>query len=697
MKQIVQNFKNGKLSLKDVPTPNLSTGGILVKTAHSLISVGTEKYMLDIARKSLIGKAKERPDQVKQVIDKVKKEGLISTYQKVMNQLDEPKPLGYSCSGTVLEVGENGGNFQVGDRVACGGAGYANHSEVNFVPKNLAVKIPNAVSLEEAAYTTVGAIALQGIRQADPNIGDIVFVLGLGLIGLITMQLLKANGCTVIGTDLDPEKIKIAKQFGMDYGLSGKTDHIVSEVGMITQGQGADTVIITAGTKSNEPIELAAEVVRQKGRVVAVGVIPLNVPRNAFYLKEIDLRLSMSYGPGRYDPLYEERGHDYPYAYVRRTEQRNMQAILNLKKKKKLDVKRLTSHKFKFDKAEEVYSDMIEGKKDYLGVLFQYDKSRKPVSILKIPQNKNTQVSTDIFIGLIGAGNYAGGILYPHLKKHQNIQILGIATSTGVSAEDKAKKYSAQIITTDYKKLLKEKNINTVFITTRHNLHAEQIVEALKANKNVFVEKPIALSIDELELIKNTFEKTNMVLLVGYNRRYSPLALELKKFIKNRKGAMNILYRINAGFISKDHWIQDSAEGGGRVIGEVCHFIDFMIYLTGALPEEVYATSLNIDSDEQVVEDNISVVFNFKDGSVGTIIYSAIGGAGMEKEYIEVFADKKSAKLTDFKSLSLFDGYKHRKINLGSQDKGQAGEIEHFFDVIKGNTEKFQSFEEIYF
>ncbi|NOQ98252.1 MAG: zinc-binding dehydrogenase, partial [Calditrichae bacterium] len=637
MKQIVQNFKNGKLSLKEVPTPNLSQGGILVKTANSLISIGTEKYMLDIARKSLLGKAKERPDQVRQVIEKVKKEGVRSTYQKVMNQLDEPKPIGYSCSGIVLAVGENGGNFQVGDRVACAGAGYANHGEVNFIPKNLAVKIPDTVSLEEAAYTTVGAIALQGIRQADPSIGDIVFVLGLGLLGLITVQLLKANGCTVIGTDLDPQKVKIAKKLGIDYAIYGKYDHVISEVQKITQNHGADAVIITAGTKSNEPIELAAEVTRQKGRVVAVGLIPLDVPRNTFYLKEIDLRLSMSYGPGRYDPFYEERGQDYPYAYVRWTEQRNMQAILNLIAQKKLDVKSLTSHKFKFDQAEEVYRELIEGKKDYLGVIFQYHRKRKPASIVEISQEKSNKVSADIVVGLIGAGNYACGILYPQFKKHQDIQILGIATASGISAEDKAQKYSAQIITTDYKKLLKEKRINTVFITTRHNMHAEQVVQALKADKHVFIEKPIALSIDELNSIKNTYEKRNKVLFVGYNRRYSPLAIKLKKFIENKKSAMNIVFRVNAGFIPKSHWIQDPVEGGGRVIGEVCHFIDFLIYLTGSLPVEVYTTGLAVNSEEQVLEDNNSAVFKFKDGSIGTIIYSANGGFGMEKEYVEVF------------------------------------------------------------
>jgi predicted dehydrogenase len=520
--------------------------------------------------------------------------------------------------------------------------------------------------------------------------------LGLGLIGLITVQLLKANGCTVIGTDIDPKKIKLAQTFGLDHAIKGKPAHINAEVDKITQGYGTDIVMITAGTKSNEPIELAADLVRQKGKVVAVGVIPLDVPRNAFYLKEIDLRLSMSYGPGRYDAYYEERGQDYPYAYVRWTEQRNMQAILNLMGQKKLDVKNLTSHRFKFNNAEKVYTDLIEGKNEYLGVLFQYDTRKQPGKMLKIPVDHDKNKSSEIIIGLIGAGNYAGGILYPHLKKRDDIQILGIATSTGVSAEDKAKKYSAEIITTDYKKLLKEKKINTVFITTRHNMHAEQVINALKAGKHVFVEKPIALSLDELNNINATYEQSDNVLLVGYNRRYSPLAAKLKEFLADRKSGVNMFYRINAGFIPKDHWIQDPAEGGGRVVGEVCHFVDFFIFLTNSVPEEVYATGLKINSDEQVVEDNISIVFKFKDGSIGTIIYSAMGGSGMEKEYIEAFTDSKSAKLVDFKTLSMFDGYKNRNIKLRSQDKGQSAEIEHFFASIKGTSREYQSFQEIY-
>jgi predicted dehydrogenase/threonine dehydrogenase-like Zn-dependent dehydrogenase len=696
MKQIVQNFKNGQLRLKEVPAPNTATGGVLVKTVNSLISIGTEKMMLDLARKSMLGKAKERPDQVQQVIKKVKKEGLKSTYLKVMNQLEEPKPLGYSCSGIVLEVGENGGNFQVGDRVACAGAGYANHAEINFVPKNLVVKIPESVSFEEAAYSTLGAIALQGVRQAEPSLGDIVFVMGLGLLGLITVQLLKANGCIVIGSDLNSNKIKLAQNLGIDHAFHGNKGELLHQVQRITQNQGVDAVIITASSKSNEPIELAGELARSKSKIIAVGLIPLNVPRNAYYLKELDLRLSMSYGPGRYDPFYEERGQDYPYAYVRWTEQRNMQAVINLISQGKLDVKSLTSHKFKFQEAEEVYSKILQGKGNYLGVLFEYDQKHKINKLVKVTSNKDKNVRSDIVVGLIGAGNYAGGMLYPHLKKYPDVEIFGIATGTGISAEDTAKKYAAQLVTTDYQELLKNKKINTIFITTRHNLHAEQIISALNSNRNIFVEKPIALSLKELDSVKNAYQGNQNILMVGYNRRYSPLAKRLKEFFNDKTGAMNMIYRVNAGFIPKNHWTQDPGVGGGRIIGEVCHFIDFLIFLSDSLPKEVYTTGLSINNDEQVIEDNISAVFKFHNGSVGTVIYAANGDSAMEKEYVEVFSDDKSAKLIDFRELKLYDGTKSKRIKIAKQDKGQAGEIKYFFDLIKGNAQTDYSFDEIF-
>jgi len=696
MKQIVQNFKNGQLGLKEVPAPTTSTGGVLVKTINSLISIGTEKMMLDLARKSMVGKAKERPDQVQQVINKVKKEGLKTTYQKVMNKLEEPKALGYSCSGIVLEVGENGGNFQMGDRVACAGAGYANHAEINFVPKNLAVRIPDSVSFEDAAYTTLGAIALQGVRQTEPSLGDVVFVMGLGLLGLITVQLLKANGCVVIGSDLNPNRVKQSQKFGIDYAFIGDQGDMLSKVNSLTQNQGVDAVIITASSKSNKPIELAAELARQKGRVVAVGMVPMNVPRNAYYLKELDLRLSMSYGPGRYDPYYEERGQDYPYAFVRWTEQRNMKAVLTLIAQGKLDVNSLTSQRFKFEKAEEVYEKIMQDKGDYLGVLFDYKKRHKNDKVLKIKSDNEKNKESNIIVGLIGAGSYAGSMLIPHIKKHLDCSIYGIATGTGISAEDAAKKYSAQLVTTDYQELLKSKNINTVFITTRHNLHAEQVVDSLKSNKHVFVEKPLALSLKELDLIKKSQNDHHNILFVGYNRRYSVLANKLKAFFEGGNNVMNIIYRVNAGFIPKDHWTQDPGVGGGRIIGEVCHFIDFLIYLSNSLPVEVYTSGLSLNHEEQVVEDNISAVFRFKNGSVGTIIYAANGDSAMEKEYIEVFSDGKSAKLVDFKELYLYERSKKKRIKLANQDKGQQAEIKFFFDLIKGDLKQNYSFEDIY-
>jgi len=693
VKQIVNNFKTGKLQLVEVPSPACQDGGIVIKTINSIVSVGTEKMMIDLARKSLFNKAKERPDQVKQVMEKVKNEGLIPTYKKVMNLLDEPKPLGYSCSGIVVEVGRNSGNFKVGDRVACAGAGYANHAEYNFVPKNLAVKIPEDVSFEDAAFTTLGAIALQGIRQAEPRLGDIVFVMGLGILGLISAQLLTANGCIVICTDTNPTRVKLAKKLGFEYAFQSDDKNLMGTVKNITHDQGVDAIIIAASSKSNEPIELAAELSRHKGKVIVLGMVQMNIPRNSYYLKELDLRLSMSYGPGRYDTQYEENGQDYPYAYVRWTEQRNMQAILSLISQNKLNIKNLTTHKYKFDKAEEVYEKLVDGNENFLGVLFEYDKKRKAEQFVKLAP---VQIKKEINLGLIGAGNYASSMLYPHLKEYPDVDIYGIATATGISAEDKAKKYKAHLVTTDYHKLLKNKEINVVFITTRHNLHAEQIVAAIEHGKHVFVEKPIALSLSELNSIKKAHQKNKKILMVGYNRRYSSLTKKLKNSFSEINNTMNILYRVSAGFIPKDNWIQDPGQGGGRIIGEVCHFIDYLIYLTGSTPIEVYAYNSSVDSEDHVVEDNISAVFKFKNGSIGTIIYSAQGGSAMEKEYIEVFSHNKSAKLIDFKELKLYDGTKSKRIKLGKQDKGQAEEIKYFFSLINGTNKTEFSFEDIY-
>ena len=696
MIQIIHNMKTGKLKLVDVPAPVCSTNGVVVQTVNSLVSLGTEKMMINLASKSLIGKAKDRPDQVRKVVQNVQKEGLQTTYKKVMKQLAESKPLGYSCSGTIVEVGANAGNFQVGDRVACAGTGYANHAEFNYIPKNLVAKIPAGVSFEDAAYTTVGAIALQGVRQAEPDLGDIICVLGLGLIGLITIQILKANGCTVIGADVDLKRVKLARKLGVDWSLLVDQESLTSRVNEVTGGHGTDATIITASTSSNQPVEIAAELTRRKGKVVAVGMIPLDIPRNAYYLKELDLRLSMSYGPGRYDPFYEERGNDYPYAYVRWTEQRNMLAVLNLMATGKLDVSSLTTHEFKFDRALNVYDDLLTGKENYIGILFQYRQKIKKTKIVKIPTDDTRITDTPVNIGLIGAGNYAGSLLYPEFKKYKDITIKGIATASGVSAKNASGKFTVEYITSDYKELLKNKSINTVFITTRHNMHAEQVIESLKAGKKIFVEKPLALSLSELNRVRDAYERKKNILFVGYNRRYSPLALQLKEFFGERREAMNILYRVNAGFIPKSHWIQDPGEGGGRIIGEVCHFVDLIIFFTQSFPTSVFTTGLAIDNEKQVLEDNISSTFKFSNGSIATIIYTANGGDKMEKEYIEIFSEGKSAKLIDFKELHLFSGSKKSKIKLANQDKGQSSEIKYFFDLIKGYIKDENLFEEIY-
>jgi predicted dehydrogenase/threonine dehydrogenase-like Zn-dependent dehydrogenase len=696
VKQIVQSFKTGKLEFIDVPAPICMPNGILVRTVFSLISIGTEKLMIDLAKKSLIGKAKERPDQVKQVVDKVKKEGLKQTYKKVLNKLEDPKPLGYSCSGKVIEVGTNGGNFQVGDFVACAGAGYANHAEVNFVPKNLAVKIPKGVALEDAAYTTVGAIALQGVRQVEPKLGDVVFVMGLGLLGLITIQLLKASGCIVIGSDLNPNRLKLANKLGIDRALLVDKDNIIDETEKLTDGHGADAVIIAASTKSNAPIESSAQLTRRKGKVIALGMISLNVPRNDFYLKELDLRLSMSYGPGRYDPIYEDRGQDYPYEFVRWTERRNMQAILNLMQREILDVKSLTNQRSKFEDAQEVYKNLIEGKEESIGILFTYAETKRDSLQPKAYKLQKKTEERKIRLGLIGAGNYAGGILYPHLKNFSDVEIIGVATAVGAEADKTAKKLKARIVTTDYNEFLKNNDINTVIIATRHNLHAEQIIASIKANKHVFVEKPLALSVKELEEIKKVYVKNNRVLFVGYNRRFSPITKKAKELFEGRKDPLNIIYRVNAGFIPKSHWVQDPGEGGGRVIGEMCHFIDFFIYLTDSKPVQVYTTASSVSREEQVLEDNISIVLRFSDGSVATLIYTANGDMALEKEYIEVFGDGKSAVINDFKHLDLYSESKKRKVKLSSQDKGQVGELRDFFDTVLGKPEHGIDFEDLY-
>ncbi len=564
MKQITQNYKTGELKIEEVPIPLINEGGVLVRSYYSVISAGTERATIEVSKKGYIGKAKEKPEQVKQIIQIAKKQGLKKTYDLVMNKLNTPVPLGYSSSGIVIEVGKNAFEFQVGDKVACAGAGYANHAEIIFVSKNLCVKVPLNVTLEEAAYTTLGSISLQGIRQADVRLGERVAVVGLGLIGLLTVQLLKAAGCIVIGIDIDSSTISNANKCGADYTIDSKLENVYSLVQSITEDNGVDAVIITAATSSNEPVELAGRISRKKGRVVVVGDVGMNIPRNIYYSKELDFKLSCSYGPGRYDPNYEEYGIDYPIGYVRWTEKRNMEAFLRLVKEKKIDLGKITTHEFKIENAEEAYHLITSKKKEkFVGVLLEYDNQKEIKKIVKTKDLK-AKKSSKINIGVIGAGNFAQSTILPILKKYKDINLEGVLRAKSHLSQNIAKKFGIRKCYSEPRSIFTDRNINAIIIAARHNLHATYVIEGLKNNKNIYVEKPLAITEGDLEEIIRARNATDNDVLVGFNRRFAPHVEKCKEFFAKKKSSMFVSYRINAGFIPADNWIQNK-EGGGRI------------------------------------------------------------------------------------------------------------------------------------
>lgn len=692
MKQLLQNLKTGELAVEEVPIPELQPNGVLVRNFYSLISAGTEKFKVDIARKSLIGKALERPDQVKKVIETFKKEGLESTLQKVMSKLDTPSPLGYSSAGVVIAVGSNVTEFKKGDHAACAGAGYANHAEVVYVPSNLCAKIPEGVGLSSAAVAAVGAIAMQGIRQAGVGFGDNICVIGLGLIGQLTVQMLKAAGCTVLAADIEESKCDMAKEFGAEYtGVPGRND-IKLLADKCSKGFGVDAVIITAGTSSNEPIELAGDIVRKKGKVVVVGAVSMDIPRSPYYEKEIDVCLSCSYGPGRYDINYEEKGQDYPIGYVRWTEKRNMEHFLKMLSDRTVNLDKITTHKFKFDEAGRAY-DLIQGKvqENFIGILLEYDRQaeiKKKINlgtVLELNWSFNSRTVPKFKLGLIGAGSYAKGVLLPALKKMPEIEFHGVMTATGITAKGVAKSYGFKYCASESEELLDDKNINTILIATRHDKHAELVVKALNAKKNVFVEKPLALNEEELKEIIKAVKENGHRVMVGFNRRFSPYAISMLEFFKNRVGPIVINYRVNAGKIKDNHWIQDPVLGGGRIIGEGCHFIDFMQYITGELPVKVFAAAVPESGKQKNIFDTVNITVMFNRGSIGTLSYVANGDTSLPKEYVEVFCDGKSAALNDFKELKTVSRGKTR-IEKKGPDKGQKAELQVLADaVIKGS------------
>lgn len=632
MKQVVQDFQSGEIKVVDVPAPACAPGAVLVRNAYSLVSAGTERSTVEMAQASLLGKARQRPDLVRQVFDTVKREGIAATVHKIRSRLDQWKPLGYATAGTVIEVGSGVTGLAVGDRVACAGQDYASHAEVVCVPQNLVARIPEDVPFEHAAFTTLGAIALQGIRQADVRLGENVAVIGLGLIGQLTVRLLRAAGCRVFGHDLKPEAVALA---GVEPGLP----------------EMMDAVIITAATDSNEPILQAARLCRDRGRIVMVGVTGMELPRDIFFRKELEFRLSRSYGPGRYDPSYEEHGLDYPIGYVRWTEQRNLQAFLDLR----LDLAPLITHVFSVEEAPRAY-ELITGKvgERFVGVLLRYAGAQ-----IRRVLPATAARPAPVVLGVIGAGHYAQGVLLPLLKANRDVTLHTVCTASGVNAKKTQEKFGFAGCGTDWEAVVANPDINTILIATRHDLHARITAAALRAGKAVFCEKPLCLHEEELDEI---LEAGSTRLMVGFNRRFAP-------FAKPIPGPRLMRYRVSVTPLPKDHWIHDPLVGGGRILGEVCHFVDFLHHMAQARPVSVLAQGFGLD--------NVQVALRFADGSVGAIDYFSVGDPALAKEHFEMFGEGRYVVVDDFR------------------DKGQAEEIRQFVEAVKTGQPMPIAFEQI--
>lgn len=675
MKQVLQNRKTGRPFVGEVPVPALQKGRVLVRTVASLISAGTERAAVELVSKGLVQEARQRPDLVKAVVAKVKNEGILNTFASVRDKMAASQALGYSAAGIVAAVAGDVTEFQVGDRVACAGVGFASHAEVLSVPKNLCVHLPEGVSFESGAYGTLGAIALQGVRLAEPTLGESVVVIGLGLVGQLTVQLLKANGCRVFGLDLDQSRVSLALEMGADRAVVSN-EAATKEIETWTRGHGADAVLITAATDSNEPVELAARVSRLKGRVIVVGMTGMNIPRQPFFSRELKLIISMSYGPGRYDPDYEERGVDYPLPYVRWTEKRNIESFLQLVGDKRVNVDRLTTHRFPIVEADRAYQ-LISGdlQEPYLGVVLKYDPEAevvRKVSLGGVSPVRKAEKS--IVLGVIGAGGYVPAMLLPHFKT-EGVEFRSIATASGISAHDVGKRFGFAYAVSSADEVLDEASVNLVVIGTRHDLHAELARKTLERDKHVFVEKPLALNDDELDLVLCAAGNSKGKLMVGFNRRFSPLAQKAKEFFAGRDTPLSILYRVNAGRIPKEHWTQNAQEGGGRIVGEVCHFIDVMQYLTGAPPVSVFAESVSARSSKIVDADSVFITLRFADGSNGAVAYVSEGDKGLAKEHVEVFGAGRVLVLDDFRRATLYKDGREEQVTLKAQDKGQQSQV----------------------
>jgi predicted dehydrogenase/threonine dehydrogenase-like Zn-dependent dehydrogenase len=700
MKQVLQHARTGEITVGEVPVPQLLPGCILVRIAASVVSAGTERASLEFSGKTLLQKAKARPDLVREVIGKIQRDGIFSAVHAVRSRLDQPQTPGYSSAGAVIAVGEGISDIQPGDRVACAGAGFAVHAEVACVPRLLVARIPSRASnaveevpFDEAAFATLGAVALHGLRTAEVKLGDLVGVIGLGLLGQLTVQLLKAAGCRVLGMDIDSSRAELAKNLGAS-AVTTSASEFRSLSLTHSGGAGVDAVLITAETPSSDPVNLAGAIVRDRAIIVAVGTVGIGIERKTYYEKELDFRISRSYGPGRHDTAYEQKGHDYPIGYVRWTETRNMEAFLRLLADEKIDVGALITHRFSIEYAHWAY-DLITGRSSepFLGVVIQYaDPSGEVRTLELVPRPQSGKASgraaseNTVSVGLLGAGAFAAGTLLPVLKVSQQTALVGLCTATGAHAHHTAKTFGFRYCTTHENKVIQDPDINTVVIATRHHLHARQVLGALGEKKNVFCEKPLCLSEDELSSIVRAYFEPEPVLrpelMVGFNRRFAPMIARLKSFLTAVSEPLALHYRVNAGYLPADHWVNDHEHGGGRILGEVCHFVDLLMFLADSPVTEVDARPLK-DSG-RYSGDNVFISIGFANGSQGAISYLANGDRSFSKERLEVFGGGAIAVLDDFRRLELVrNGHKEKFHSRWRPDKGHRAEWAAFVSAIR--------------
>lgn len=698
MNQIIQNYQTGQITLEDIPIPQCQDGGVLVKTASSLISIGTERSIIELGRKSLLGKARARPDLFKRAWEKGRTEGFFKTFKEAMDRLDTPIPLGYSAAGVILQVGKNVVDLNIGDRVACIGAGFASHAEVMSVPQNMCAKVPDSVELDEAAFGMLGCIALHGVRLCSAPLGSRIGVIGLGLLGLLSAQLLRAGGCTVFAYDTDQDKSNLAKKLGINQVAEGDLSTISQRAHNFSGGKGLDAVLIAVSAKDNKSIQLAADICCAGGTIILVGVAHIEIPRQIFWEKEIEFKVSKASGPGVLDPSYELDGIDYPYQFVRWTQQRNLKAFLEFIAAKKVDVKSLITHRFGISDALQAYNMLLSpGTQRPIGVLLNYDRSGE--ELLPIPHSSIVTGSSasgeKVRVGIIGAGLFGNSLLLPALKRLNNIYLSGIATTRGLTANHAKKRFGIDYCTTDYRELLDDKEIQALLILTRHRLHAKLVCEGLKAGKHIFVEKPLCVSQDELKDIIKVYNEINPkpVLMVGYNRRFSDLSKLLQGQCQKRNAPLMINCRVNAGSLPANHWVNDLEEGG-RIIAEFCHYIDLCQYFADALPRSIYAFPVGGDGAISS-RDNFVANIKYDDGSLASISCTSLGDRSYSRERVEIFFENSVGVLEDLRRLETVKNGKSKVFRRWNQDMGYENELKAFFDAVRFGGKLPISFEQM--